>query len=102
MWIDRDLPREVAARIEPLCAEGDRLAEEQHWEEAIQSFKAAHALLPSPPEQWVAGTWILTAMGDTAYLAGNLDTANEMFREITLSYRGWQQSPFIWLRRGQI
>lgn len=102
MWIDSNLPPEVVSRIEPLCAAGDQLVDGREFGLAIQMFREALEILPSPPHQWVAATWILTAIGDTAYYAGDLDTAEATFREITTQCRGWQGSPIIALRRGQI
>ena len=101
MWTDKDLPPEIVARIEPLCAEGDALAHRGQATEAIQKFSEAFLLLPVPPHRWMAATWILIAIGDTAFLAGDMRTAGEALREISLC-EGWHANPFVWLRRGQV
>jgi tetratricopeptide (TPR) repeat protein len=102
MWTDPKLPSELTARLEALCKEGDALADRRSFAEATQKFREAFDLLPPPPAQWVTATWILTAIGDTAYLAGDIDAADAAFRTITTSCRGWNMSPIIWLRRGQV
>jgi hypothetical protein len=101
MWIDDDLPPEIAARIEPICAEGDALARDGQHREAIQKFNEALALLPAPLDQWLAATWIFIAIGDTAFLAGAMHTASEALRKMT-HCEGWHTNPFAWLRRGEV
>jgi len=101
MWIDEDLPKAVVETIEPLCADGEELSEQGKPREAIEKFSEAFKLLPKPPHQWLAATWILTAIGDTAFLAGDMKTAGAAFGEIGLC-EGWLDNPFIRLRRGQV
>jgi hypothetical protein len=100
MWLDNDLPPGIASRIQPLCKEGDRLAEAQP-ELAIARYREALEILPEPKQQWLAATWILTAIGDTAYGAGDLALAQASFQGID-TFKGWHANPFIRLRRGQV
>ncbi len=100
MWLDEDLPADIAARIEPICTLGNSLSNENP-SLAIKKLREAFEILPEPREQWLAGTWILTVIGDIAYLSGNLDLAYESFYQIDL-FEGWHDNPFIRLRRGQV
>lgn len=100
MWLDEDLSAEVTARIEPLCALGSSLSNENPTL-AIEKLREAFEILPEPREQWLAGTWILTVIGDIAYLSGNLALAYDSFYGIDL-YEGWHANAFIRLRRGQV
>lgn len=96
-----ELPPELHANIRELCSAGDALAGAELTGEAISKFEAAFELLPDPKEQWSAATWILVAIGDTHYLAGNLDSAAAAFRRVSFC-PGWSDNAFIRLRRGQI
>src|SRR3954464_15064295 len=101
MWTDKDLPADIAQQAKALCAEGDQLADQKRPVEAIQKFSEAFKLLPEPKQRWLAATWILIAIGDTAFLAGDLPTASEALREISLC-PNWTNNPFVRLRRGQV
>lgn len=101
MWIDEDLPKSIADAIQPLCDKGEELGKQGQSREAIEKFSEAFKLLPKPPHQWLAATWILTAIGDTAFLAGDMRTAGAAFGEVGLC-EGWHDNPFIRLRRGQV
>lgn len=64
-------------RIEALAAEGDALAAEARYEEAIGAYDRAWALVPEPKHDWEASTWLLAAIGDAAFLGGRFDTARK-------------------------
>lgn len=100
MWIDDDLPADIAHRIKPLCEEGDALSESDPMQ-AISKYRLAFDALPLPKEQWLAATWILIAIGDTAYTNGDPGLAKDTFQGIDL-YEGWHANPFVRLRRGQV
>lgn len=98
-----DLPSledEVFDRIKALCSEGDGLAEKEDWDGALEKFQAARGLLPEPEIDWEAATWILTAIGDTQFLAGRHAEAVEALTAARAAPDGGD-NPFISLRLGQ-
>lgn len=58
-------------QITRLCDEGNELAEQGEFAAALKAFKSAWELLPEPKTNWAAATWVLAAMGDTHFLAGD-------------------------------
>lgn len=63
-----ELPENIHSEIERLSAEGDALAEEQKYSEAIPVYWQAWDLLPEPKTGWNAATWLLAAIGDANFL----------------------------------
>jgi hypothetical protein len=95
-----ELDAAVHERIQALCAEGDMLANEAKYSIALSKYWAAWDLLPEPRTEWEAATWILAAVGDANFLAGdfvagrdNLSTAMRCPNAIG--------NPFLHLRLGQ-
>jgi hypothetical protein len=68
-----DLDDSLYDQIKRLCADGDRLAEEDRPAEALASYWAAWDLLPAPKTSWEAATWILAAIGEANFLNGDFD-----------------------------
>lgn len=95
-----ELPEVAYAKIKQLCAEGDDLADAGDYSEALSKYWSAWDQLPSPQTTWQAATWILGAVGDTNFLAGDFEAGRE-----NLSYA--MQCPdglgnaFLHLRLGQ-
>ncbi len=90
----------IQARIEKLCEAGDKFAQNGYFQAALKNYWTAYDLLPEPKEEWVAGTWILAAIGDTNFLnkdfqagADNLSTA--------MLFPNAAENPFLHLRLGQ-
>jgi len=97
----RELPDELHQHIERLCAEGDSLADEGHFEEAVTRFEKALALVPAPAHEWEAATWIYAAIGDTRFLGAQYEEARVALTAVMLCPNALE-NPFIWLRRGQV
>ena len=96
-----ELPQELHATIERLCAEGDQLAEAEKFEQAIALYNQAWELVPEPKNHWNASTWILAAIGDAAFLSGYKTSALEAF-EYAMTCPGAVGNPFLHLRLGQL
>ena len=95
-----ELPDHIHEQIKSLCEFGDRLAGSGEYAAAVAQYWAAWDLLPEPPTNWGAATWILVAIGDANYLSGdyaagrdNLSTAMHCPDAIG--------NPFLHLRLGQ-
>ncbi len=95
-----ELPEPLYSEIERLCAEGDEHVESKEFDSALAAFSQAWHLLPEPKEQWSAGTWILVAIGDTQFLAGDFSESHEAF-SFAVMHPGGFGNPFIHLRLGQ-
>lgn len=63
-----ELNDEIYNRITQLCEEGDSLAEDEYFDEAVEKYNEALELLPEPVYAWEAATWIFTALGDAYYM----------------------------------
>jgi tetratricopeptide (TPR) repeat protein len=87
-------------RITQLCEEGDAFAEQEQYAEALEKYWAAWDLLPEPPTDFEAATWILGAIGDANYqngdfVAGRDNLANAMHCPDAIG------NPFLHFRLGQ-
>jgi len=91
----------VHQRIKELCDEGDELAEDDEYDEAIGKYREALFLLPRPIEKWDAATWIYMAIGDALFLKGDYLAAAKPLRDVMFC-PGAEENGFIRLRRGQI
>lgn len=102
MWIDEELTPQIASRLIELGAKGDELAKsDDSGAAAIAVFREALDTVPDPKEQYLVTTWLLAAIGDTAFLDGDLETATKAFQDIGRC-EGWHTNAFILLRRGQV
>ena len=84
-----------------MCAEGDRLAELQRFEDAIARYSEAWALVPEPQNEWEAATWIIAAIADAFFLRGDRDEARDAL-DYAMTCPGALGNPFLHLRRGQV
>jgi tetratricopeptide (TPR) repeat protein len=94
------LPRATSKQIDALCAQGDSLAEQRNYPDALKAYWAAWELLPEPKQDWEAATWILAAVGDANFLGGDFaagrdNLANAMHCPNAIG------NPFLHLRLGQ-
>lgn len=94
------IPDAVMADIERHCAEGDRLVEQGQPGEAYQSYMAALRLVPEPAESFEATTWILAALGDLYFHAGDFPQAVTVLSD-AMHCPGAIGNPFLHLRLGQ-
>ena len=81
-----ELPDEVHAKIQELCARGDELAQSSQLAEALKSYWAAWDLLPEPKTNWEAATWdsigyIRNRLGDHRQAITCYQRAIELYRE---------------------
>ncbi len=94
------LDDKIYARIQKLCAEGDAFAEEEDYSAALEKFKAAWEILPTPATNWEAATWILGAIGDAHFLSGDFAAARDNLT-LALTCPNGLGNPFLHLRLGQ-
>jgi hypothetical protein len=72
------LPQAVSKQVGALCAQGDTLAEQQNYPDALKAYWAAWELLPEPKKDWEAATWILAAVGDANFHGGDFVAGHDI------------------------
>ena len=70
-----ELPNAIQARVTALSEQGDKLASQAKYKEAVVSYLEALGLLPEPKTQWEACTWLLAAIGDANFLGRHYEQA---------------------------
>ena len=95
-----ELPDALYDEIRALCADGDLLAKEEKYAGAIQFYERAWNLLPEPRADWDTATWILAAIGDVKFFAGDFDGCRQVLQE-AMHCPGAIGDPFLHLRLGQ-
>lgn len=94
------IPADIRQMIDALCQKGDRFAQIDQFDDALDQYEAAWELLPEPKNQWPAATWVLMAAGDVYYEKRDFVAAANTLREAADGPDG-ESNPFIWLRLGQ-
>lgn len=96
-----ELDPDLYERITELSERGNQAFEDDRYEEAIEEYSRALALIPEPLEDWEASTWVLTGLGDCHYL---LESHGEALSHLVRAVRcpGGLGNPFIHLRLGQV
>ena len=95
-----ELKQAIHDEICKFCDRGDQLADEEKFSEAIQEYKKARKLIPTPKSDWEAETWVATALGDARYFLQEYDEASKDFYD-AIEGPGGEENPFINLRLGQ-
>jgi tetratricopeptide (TPR) repeat protein len=96
-----ELPDDLYARITALSERGEELHDDGETEGALIAFREALALIPEPPEDWEAATWLLIAIGDVLFLAQRYEEALEPLQDAVFC-PGGLGTPFLHLRLGQV
>jgi tetratricopeptide (TPR) repeat protein len=88
------------AWLSDLCAEGDALAEQGQYDEALVCYGQAWGLIPEPKENWNASTWVLAAIGDACFLKNDFPETRKAL-EFAMHCPEAIGNPFLHLRLGQ-
>lgn len=94
------LDSDLRKMIDTLCQKGDRFAQIDQFDDALDEYESAWSLLPEPKHQWPAATWILMAAGDVYFEKRDYVAAADALREAVDCPEG-DTNPFILLRLGQ-
>lgn len=97
----RELPTSIHSRVKELSAAGEAALEAEDYRGAIDLFEEALDLLPDPKHRWEAELWLLAAMGDAAFLAGDLELARMVLMQAMRDHDEANGNPFLRLRLGQ-
>ncbi|MGM0574343.1 MAG: tetratricopeptide repeat protein [Myxococcota bacterium] len=95
-----DLNDEFMARIRKHTDQGEIWMEDGNFLGAADMFQKALTHVPPPITDYEASTWILTALGDARFLAGDYEGALDALTE-AVQCPGGLGNPFIHLRLGQ-
>lgn len=87
--------------IDSLADEGEQLLDEGEFAKAAAKFDEAFKLVPEPFQDWEISIWLLTALGESYFLAENYEKSREIFNK-ALECPDAEDSPPIFLRLGQI
>ena len=87
-------------KIEKLCDKGNVYVEKLKFNEAIDCFKSALDLLPTPYYDWQAATWICTSLGDVYFQLTYYEEAVKYLTEAQKCPDGLG-NPFICVRLGE-
>jgi len=87
-------------QVKSLCSDGDKLLDQNEPAAAIDRYRIAFSLLPEPVNQWDAAKWILAALGDAYFQAGQFTDARDALQE-AMHCPGAIGNPFLHLRLGQ-
>lgn len=95
-----ELPDDIYEAVEQLCSEGDDLLDDDHIPAALEKYTAAVSLLPSPREDYEDSAWVLAALGDGYFHAGDYARASEILQQ-ACHCRDAAGNAFLYLRLGQ-
>jgi len=88
-------------QITEFAEQGDRLAAQGAYRDAIKVYNQGWRLLPEPRSEWSAATWLLAAIADAAYLGGFLASARQALDDV-MGCPDALGNPFLHLRRGEV
>jgi len=97
----KKLDSRTHAEIEKLCEKGEKCLNMADLSSALKNYWEAYDLLPEPKEEWVAGTWILGAIGDANFLKKDYQTAVVNISVAMKYFPCAYENPFLHLRLGQ-
>ncbi len=95
-----ELSEKVYTKIVELCENGDKYADKDEFDKAIQNYLGALELIPEPKVDWEASTWIYTALGDACYHKKDYLRGSNFFYD-ALNCPDALGNPFILIRLGQ-
>lgn len=93
-----ELDDQIHEKITEYCAKGDKLADKQEFNAAIEEYKKAKQLIPAPQSDWDATVWVDTAIGDAYFFLADFTQAADSFQA---AYNNEPTNPFILMRLGQ-
>ncbi len=95
-----DLDDALSLKINNLSEMGNLLMDNGSYDKAINFFSDAIALLPLPTQQWEAGTWLYTAIGEAYYFKHDYENAKNNLYD-ALNCADSTDSAFTYLRLEQ-
>jgi len=75
-----DLDGTVYEQIVALSKTGDSYYDRDQYDKAVFSYLDALALVPDPKQDWEAGTWLYSALGDALFMQQRYEDSLAAFR----------------------
>ncbi|MDL2285023.1 tetratricopeptide repeat protein [Oxalobacter sp. OttesenSCG-928-P03] len=97
-----ELPEDIQEQMEALSEQGEEAMDQGRYEEALDLYNQALAILPEPREDWEAYVWLKAAMGDACFFMDRFDDGLDHFYEAYTAAGPQNMNPFIVYRLGQI
>ncbi|RZL15701.1 MAG: tetratricopeptide repeat protein [Hymenobacter sp.] len=97
----KELEDKLHQRILQLSKAGDESLAAGNYSQAIGQFRTAFALVPEPYQEWEASLWLLTALGEAYYFAGEYELARAALTSV-MHVPGAIGNAFVHLRLGQV
>lgn len=97
-----ELPDSIHVEIQRLSKSGGGRASRGEYSAAITDYERALALLPEPPHDWSAFTWLKAAIADACFLDRRFEGARQALDEVLkVGPPENAENPFVQLRYGQ-
>jgi len=97
---ETELPADVHERLMVLSEQGNALADQGNFRDAVERFIAALDLVPEPITDWEASTWLLGSIGDMNFQLRAYEHAARALAD-AMHCPGAIGNPFLHLRLGQ-
>lgn len=94
------LTASISQNIRAQCAAGYQLYDQGQYQKAVRAFYQAWLLLPKPQTQYTEAGWVLTALADAYFRAGQLPQSLEAASS-ALCCPGAEKNLAVQLRQGQ-
>ncbi len=94
------LNEQIYDQIQSLCTQGDSLADDGCYEQALALYQQALEKIPQPLYDYEASVWIYAAIGDALFFMEQFEQALEAFMQARKCYGGLE-SAFVLLRIGE-
>jgi tetratricopeptide (TPR) repeat protein len=95
-----ELDDKLYDQITLLSEEGNELADEEKYEEALEKFCDALKLIPTPKIDWEASMWLYASIGDMYFSLEKYQEASDSFFD-ALNCPDGQANAFVHLRLGE-
>ena len=95
-----ELNDEIYEEIQSLCSTGDALVDAGDFADALRKYWEAYDLIPEPKDEWEASLWIMGAIGDANFLAGDFEAGRDNLSN-AMHLPDAVGNPFLHLRLGQ-
>jgi tetratricopeptide (TPR) repeat protein len=94
------LDKKIVSKVEKLFTRGDKFADEELFEEALDCYYEAWELLPEPKIKWDAATVLLGSIGDLNFATGDFEAGRNNL-QLAMQCPNAVGNPFLHLRLGQ-
>jgi tetratricopeptide (TPR) repeat protein len=98
--LDMQLPPQVEREVEDLSEQGNELFDRSEFDLAIEAWKRALLVLPSPQAEWEAAMWLYASIGDAHFQCRRFEFAIDALHEALCGPEG-NSNPFVLFRLGQ-